>query len=270
MTKKEQQFVATVWNYYDESGRHDLPWRKTTSPYRIVVSELMLQQTQVSRVIPKYQAFLKRFPDTKTLAAASLGEVLTFWQGLGYNRRAKFLWQTAQVVETEYKGKWPRTFIGLKSLPGIGNYTAAAVMAFAYNEAVPLLETNVRTVYIHHFFSKSEKISDTELLPLVKRTLSNDNAREWYAALMDYGAHLKTTKGNLNVKSSTYKKQSTFKTSNQYVRGVIIRVLTMASASKQALFAQLHDIQSERIEIQLEALLKEGLIVAKRGRYQLP
>jgi A/G-specific adenine glycosylase len=179
LPKIETQFVKTVWDFYQTNGRHDLPWRKTKDPYKIVVSELMLQQTQVSRVLPKYKEFLKLFPTVQKLAAASLGDVLRAWQGLGYNRRAKFLWQAAQTVVDEHKEKWPKTYTGLQTLPGIGSYTAGAVMNFAYNFSVPLIETNVRTVYIYHFFRDTEHVSDKQLLPLIERTLDRKNPRSW-------------------------------------------------------------------------------------------
>ena len=152
MNKKEREFVARVWEYYKAHGRHDLPWRKTTDPYKILVSELMLQQTQVDRVLLKYKAFLKLFPTARRLAAAPLGDVLRAWQGLGYNRRAKFLHQAAQYVTNELKGRWPKDEAGLLALPGVGPYTARAVLAFAYNEPVVLIETNVRQVFLHHLF----------------------------------------------------------------------------------------------------------------------
>jgi A/G-specific adenine glycosylase len=270
LTKTERAFINTVWAFYKQNGRHNLPWRKTTDPYNIVVSELMLQQTQVARVIPKYREFLKRFPTARRLAAAPLREVLTEWQGLGYNRRAKFLWQSAQAVTVEHDGRWPRTFEGLRALPGIGNYTASAVLSFAHNEARALIETNVRTAYLHHFFLDKEKVPDTDLLPIVERTLDQLNAQEWNWALMDYGAYLKGVVGNANSRSSTYKKQSNFKESNRYVRGAIMRVLVAAPCTETSLCNKLPEIGKERIKLQLDALLGEGLVVLVRGRYQLP
>lgn len=270
LTKLENQFIKTVWDFYQTQGRHDLPWRKTKDPYKIVVSELMLQQTQVTRVIPKYKEFLKHFPTVAKLASAPLGDVLKAWQGLGYNRRAKFLWQAAQSVQNEYKGKWPKTFLELKNLPGIGTYTAGAVMNFAYNEPVPLIETNVRTVYIHHFFKDTENVSDKELLPIIERTLDTTNPREWNWALMDYGSYLKSTIGNVSTKSKTYKKQSNFKESNRYVRGAIIRALSNDSYTEINLLKILTEIEPDRLKLQLKLLLEETLIVKVNRTYQLP
>lgn len=270
LDKNEKEFLATVWKHYRAKGRHDLPWRKTVDPYRILVSELMLQQTQVSRVIPKYRAFLKQFPSTQKLAAAPLGDVLKAWQGLGYNRRAKFLWETAQVITGEYKGRWPMTMAGLQSLPGIGPYTAGAVMNFAYNQPVPLIETNIRTAYIHHFFHDAVAVSDKALLSIIERTLDRERPREWHSALMDYGAHLKATIGNLSRRSQAYKKQSPFKESNRYVRGLLLKELATSHYTTLQLCKKLEPIEVERIEQQLTALLKEGLIAKQGRRYMLP
>jgi A/G-specific adenine glycosylase len=229
MTKKEKEFTEIVWSYYREHGRHDLLWRNTSDPYKILVSELMLQQTQVERVIPKYEVFLKAFPTVRRLAAAPLGDVLRLWQGLGYNRRAKYVHETAKVVTGEWKGKFPRTKKELESLPGVGSYTAGAIMAFAYNEPVILIETNVRQVYIHHFYKLKTDIRDSDILELIEKTVSEDNPREWYWALMDYGAFLKRQHGNLVRQSKHYVKQSQFQGSDRQIRGAIITVLTTST-----------------------------------------
>jgi A/G-specific adenine glycosylase len=270
LSRAEKELVKAVLGHYKACGRHDLPWRKTVSPYHIVVSELMLQQTQVPRVIPKYQQFLKTFPTVRRLAQAPLGDVLKEWQGLGYNRRAKFLWQAAQAVVQHHSGAWPITFEGLQTLPGIGTYTAGAVMNFAYNTPVPLIETNIRTVFIYHLFKDGEKISDKELFPIIERTLDVHNPREWNWALMDYGAYLKGTVGNLNKQSKTYKKQSNFKESNRYVRGAIIRALSAGAATEKQLLLRASDIDNDRVIGQLAALKEEGLVAKVKGKYQLP
>ena len=182
MTKKEKRFVATVYDFYQQHGRHTLPWRETYDPYHVWISEVMLQQTQVERVIPKYQAFLEIFPDIHTLAGASLSAVLIQWQGLGYNRRAKMLHACANEVVSSFSGKFPDTFNALTQLPGIGPYTAGALLAFAYNTPVPIIETNIRTAYIHHFFSEITEVTDAKILQCIEKTLNKENPREWYWA----------------------------------------------------------------------------------------
>lgn len=263
-------FKHTVLQYYRSHGRHDLPWRKTAVPYRILVSEVMLQQTQVERVVPKYQAFLKAFPTVQRLAAAPLGDVLRLWQGLGYNRRAKALHECARVVVREHKGKFPQTVDELKALPGIGPYTAGAVMAFAYNQAVPLIETNVRTVYLHHFFKDDQGVTDEDILKLVEKTLDHENPREWYWALMDYGSYLKSAYGNQNVRSRSYKKQSRFQGSDRQLRGAILKALGEQNFTDKRLQSRLDDFAAERVTEQLSKLINEGLVQKKGRGYQLP
>lgn len=269
MNQKEQRFVKTVKDFYEAHGRHTLPWRKTKDPYRVLVSEIMLQQTQVDRVLPKYKSFINKWPTVQTLAQASLGEVLIEWQGLGYNRRAKLLHQCAQTVMAEHAGKFPKTYEELKTLPGIGPYTAGAIMAFVYNQAVPVLETNVRTVYVHHFYHDQTNIPEPELLTLVAKTLPPENVREWYWALMDYGARLKKTVGNLNKKTKAYTKQSKFAGSDRQIRGAIIRELGAGSYTRQTLYKTL-DFESSRIAAQLKKLKDERMIVQTKQSFSLP
>ena len=271
MNKKEIAFIRTVMEHYRVFGRHDLPWRNDQTPYRVLVSELMLQQTQVQRVIPKYQNFLTRFPNVTTLAESSLGVVLAQWQGLGYNRRAKFLHQTAQRVAQDTGGVFPATYEGLLALPGIGPYTAAAVMNFAYNIPVPLIETNVRQVYLHHFFTQQTGVSDADLLPIVTKTMSNDNPRLWCAALMDYGTHLKQVHGNLNTKSKHYAKQTKFVGSDRQIRGAIITLLI--KQQKPVTVKQINTLlpisEPARVAQQLQKLILEDLVVQKKNTYTL-
>lgn len=278
MTKPTSQiadFQHTVWQYYAQYGRHELPWRIPATggsydPYTIVVSELMLQQTQVSRVIPKYEQFLTRFPDVRSLATASLGDVLIVWQGLGYNRRAKFLWQSAQKVVKEHNGVFPKTVDGLVSLPGIGRNTAGAVMAYAYNEAVAFIETNIRTVYIHHFFADQTAVSDKSIYAKVAETIPTEHdalsVREWYWALMDYGSHLKQTVGNVSKSSRHYVKQSPFTGSRRAVRGAVIRKLSAQPESFAVLERAIADV---RLEDVLADLLSEGMVVKTGQTYHL-
>jgi A/G-specific adenine glycosylase len=261
-----REFQATVWDYYHEHGRDDLPWRQperdgSFSAYKTMVSELMLQQTQVGRVIPKYQAFLERFPDVQTLAAAEQGEVLRAWNGLGYNRRAKFLHQAASQIVNGYSGRFPDNETDLMKLPGVGRATANAIMAYAYNQPVSFIETNIRTVYIHHFFHDRTGISDKVLEPIIEQAVDREHPREWYWALMDYGTYLKRTVGNLNMLSISYNKQSKFEGSPRQIRGQIIRLLSDKPRHVSGLRQEIND---KRLEAIVADLAREGLI-QKRG-----
>lgn len=226
-------FRRTILGWYRQHGRHALPWRQTIDPYAIVVSELMLQQTQVDRVLGKYQTFIRRFPTAATLARASTASVIRAWQGLGYNRRALFLQRAARAVVAA-GNRWPETVADLEKLPGIGSYTARAVAAFAYNQPVVTIETNIRRVFIHHFFPKSQQVSDRRLLPLIEQTLDRRNARRWYAALMDYGALALRDLPNPNRRSRHYTRQSPFAGSLRQVRGAIIRAVSDQTPPRSA------------------------------------
>lgn len=270
MNKKEREFQEFILDWYEKCGRHDLPWRQNHDSYRILVSELMLQQTQVQRVIPKYKAFIEQYPTIKKLAKASLGDVLCLWQGLGYNRRAKFLLQCAQSVVHEHGGVFPTEYDVLLTLPGIGPYTASAICAFAYNQPVELIETNVRQVYIHHFFKTSADVTDKEILAKVQKTLPPLQARDWYAAVMDYGTNLKSLYGNNTRKVKGYKKQSKFKGSNREVRGAIIRLLTDNSLTKSEMQLMMLPDQKKMLTEQLDVLVRDEMVVEVVGTYRLP
>jgi A/G-specific adenine glycosylase len=269
MTKKEEKFVATVLEHYKNHGRQSLPWRKTRDPYKILVSEIMCQQTQVDRVIPKYKTFLKKFPTLKHLASAPLGDVLREWQGLGYNRRAKMLHECAKTIVKAFKGQTPKTMEELVTLPGIGPYTAGAVVGFAFNTPVPIIETNIRSAILHHFFVDATDVTDREVMVYVERTLPKENAREWYAALMDYGSHLKKMHGNPNSRSKHYTKQSTFRGSDREIRGAILRLLAQKHETRAVLLREL-PFEDIRIDAQLEKLEKENLIARTGRMYSLP
>ena len=270
MNKHERAFTATVWQFYDQHGRHTLPWRHTTDPYKILVSEMMLQQTQVDRVLSKYQHFLEQFPQVSALAVAPLASVLRQWQGLGYNRRARFLHETAKRLVQESEGVFPKCREALMTLPGIGPYTAAAVTVFAYNAPVCLVETNVRQVYLHHFFKTDALVSDEDILALVKKTLPEENFREWFWALMDYGSTLKRQYGNRNVQSKQYTKQTVFKDSNRQIRGLIIKTLSVGGGQTvHSIQKQLPTHVQSRVRAQLQALTTEGLISSSKHKYYL-
>ncbi len=265
-----QTFQETVWDYYHEHGR-ELPWRRpeadgTFDAYKIWVSEIMLQQTQVPRVIPKYHEFLTAFPDVEALATAPLSQVLQLWNGLGYNRRAKFLWQAAGQVHTVHGGIVPQTIDGLVTLPGIGHNTAAAITAYAYNQPVVFVETNIRTVFIHHFFQDTDAVDDKELLPLIAKAVDHEHSREWYWALMDYGSYLKKAVGNISRSSKHFVKQSTFAGSQRQVRGAVIRFLAAGPLSFDELQRMIPD---DRLQHVLEMLVAEQLIQKHTNNYSL-
>lgn len=231
-------------SFYKKSGRSHLPWRKTRDPYKILVSELMLQQTQVSRVIPKYESFLRRFPTFSALAKAPLLDVLKEWQGLGYNRRAKFLHQTAKIITLEYKGKFPKEVSEIEKLPGIGHYTARAVSTFAFNKPEVFIETNIRTVFTHFYYrgQSSVKVDDKEILLLIEKNFkkSKMEPRDFYAALMDYGSHLKASGVRINNRSKHYVKQSKFEGSTRQKRAALLRDALKAGANERELEKLLH------------------------------
>ncbi len=254
----------------EEMGREhwrSMPWRDDTNPYFVVVSELMLQQTQVSRVLPKFDAFIARFPDVAKLATASLAEVIELWQGLGYNRRAKYLHEMARTVEGEYGGQFPRQYSELLQLPGIGPNTAGAIMAYAYNTPVTFIETNIRTVYIHHFFADDFAVDDAQLRDLLEETLDQEHPREFYWALMDYGSWLKANGVRNNSQSRQYKKQAPLAGSVREVRGQILRQLTVAASSEWDLRIVLG--ADERFDRALHGLADDGLIQLVDGYWRL-
>lgn len=251
-------FRDFIWNFY-ETHKRDFAWRNIQNPYYVAVSEIMLQQTQTSRVEIKYDEFIKIFPDIKTLAQASLRDVLAAWQGLGYNRRGKFLHEMAQKIVMEHEGVFPNDAQLLRRLPGIGPYTASSICAFAYNKPTVFIETNIRAVYLHSFFQSQENVHDNQLLPLIAATVDQENPREWYYALMDYGVVLKKTVTNPSRKSKHHVTQSKFEGSDRQIRGMILRLLLEKGMSMQQL-CSIIDRDSERVMRIVEQLCNERLI----------
>jgi A/G-specific adenine glycosylase len=268
LSKKQiREFQNTVLDYYKKEGRR-LPWRTTRNPYRILVSEIMLQQTQVSRVLEKYKDFIKKFPNFKALAGATQSDVLRAWQGLGYNRRALALYKTAQLVVKEYNGRLPCEKEKLKTLPGIGEATSASIATFAFNTPTVFIETNIRSVFIHSFFKNKEVVHDKDILPFIEETLPTKNPRVWYYALMDYGVKLKK-EGNPNTQSAHYAKQKPFKESDRYIRGKIIKLL---NENKKRTLSQLEkNIKKDTVRIKkcLNSLISEGFIKREKTHYFL-
>jgi len=254
---KNEEFQDVVW----EKGRElyrDMPWRQDTRPYYVLVSELMLQQTQVDRVVPKFEAFIAAFPDETVLAQASLGDVLRLWQGLGYNRRAKFLHDSAKMIGSAYKGVFPSTPDDLVKLPGVGVNTAGAILAYSFNQPVVFVETNIRSVIFHHFFSSGELVDDKEIREILESTLDREHPREWYWALMDYGSWLKRSGLGRLQTSKQYKKQSALIGSVREVRGEIIKALAGNTYTRKSLMAVVK--ADERFDPALAGLVKDGLV----------
>lgn len=262
------EFRTYILRWYQEHGRHHLPWRQDVDPYQILVSEVMLQQTQVDRVIPKFESFMARWPTVASLAAAAPADVIKAWQGLGYNRRGLKLHQAARVIQTQYRGQVPRQLETLLELPGIGPYTAAAIQAFAFNQPSIVIETNIRTVLLYHFGpqlipDKSGTIGDAQLIPILQDSLDRSQPRIWYSALMDYGATLKKLFPNPSRVSRHHQKQSRFVGSNRQVRGAILKLVSHNSWIERELQQQLAtqlSASADKVELAVTALVNEGFL----------
>lgn len=272
--------------------RRDLPWRRTKNPYHILVSEIMLQQTQVDRVIPKYQAFLKRFPSLSALAKARQASVIAQWAGLGYNRRARNLHQLAKKVVKEHNGKLPVQPSVLESLPGIGPYTAAAVACFAYGAPVALVDVNVRRVLgrIFHGVDGPKKLSEATLWKLAGSMVPPKHAVTWNSSLMDFGATMCTKRSPkcatcpLQKQCAAYpamltqtivqEKKEAFHDSNRFWRGRMIQYLR-EQPRRSALTAALHHamvtagLEPVRSDVLLQSLAKDGLVQMRGNRVSL-
>ena len=268
-TSKTKEFQELIWDYYHDNAR-DMPWREDPNPYGVVVSEVMLQQTQVSRVMEKFPEFVGRFDGFMSLAQASPADVITVWQGLGYNRRALNLHRLAKMVVDEYGGELPSDPSDLVKLPGIGPGTAGSIAAFAFDAPVVFIETNIRRVFIHHFFEDREGVDDKELMPLVEEALDKEHPREWYYALMDYGTYLAKTVPNPNRRSRHHTRQSKFEGSDRQIRGAILRALVNEKLPFEALFEHIECSDRERFEHALRGVVKDGLVELHKNYYQLP
>jgi A/G-specific adenine glycosylase len=262
------EFRRRVYAHYEAHGR-DFPWRHTTNPYHILVSEVMLQQTQTSRVVQKYLIFIERYPSVEALASASAADVLGTWQGLGYNRRALNLHRASHILLAEHGGHVPQDEKQLACLPGIGPYSAAAISAFAFDLPTVFIETNIRTVYLHEYFPEVEKVRDRDLLPLVEATLDRESPRRWYQALMDYGAMLKES-GNPSRRSAHHRQQSRFEGSRREARSVILRNLLSLGPLAAADLRSRAAMPLERFDDALASLLRDGLVEELESKYRIP
>lgn len=256
-----KQFRSLIWQFYADFKR-SFAWRNSDNPYHIMVSEIMLQQTQTDRVIIKFDQFVEAFPTVSFLARANLRDVLGVWQGLGYNRRGKALWHNAQRIMQEFGGVVPDDPAVLETFAHIGPNTAASIAAFAYNKPVIFIETNIRAVYLHSFFKQQTNIHDKQLMPLIAQTLDRTDPRQWYYALMDYGVYLKKNFANPSRASAHHTAQSKFEGSDRQIRGKIVKQLTLGSLNKQQLFGILGK-EHERYEKILQGLQSDGIIKIK-------
>jgi A/G-specific adenine glycosylase len=264
-------FIETIYSFYRQNKR-EFAWRDTDNAYYVFVSEVMLQQTQTSRVIEKFEQFIIRFPTLHDLACADLADVLLVWQGLGYNRRGRFLHESAQSIVRDHAGIIPDDPEILVTLPGIGKATAASIAAFAYNKPTVFIETNIRAVFIHYFFQDRHDVEDRELLPLIEQSLDTSDPRQWYYALMDYGVYLKKHCPNPSRKSAHHTKQSKFDGSLRQVRGAIMRVLLghTSACAVDVVFSLVEkdlrrSIQKPFFEKALAGLAGEKMVVVRDG-----
>ncbi len=267
----QRQFQKLVWNHYKQHGRHDMPWRRTRDPYRILISEVMLQQTQVSRVEKFYPTFVRMWPTFQSLAKARTADVLRVWQGLGYNRRALALQKLAQIIVKNYGGKLPANREALELLPGIGRGTSGSLMTFAFNEPVVFIETNIRRVFIHHFTTHIRtNVSDDVIVPFVLKLVDQKRPREWYWALMDYGAMLgEKSRGravaNPNLRSRHYVRQPKFVGSDRELRGKLLKLLLREKKISFRSLAKRFAEPTVRINRISGDLVREGFLVRRGG-----
>lgn len=237
-----------------------MPWRDIDDPYAVLVSEVMLQQTQVTRVEPLYRAWMDAFPTVDALAAAPLALVLERWQGLGYNRRAVALKRAAEQIVEEHGGRIPCDVAALRRLPGIGPTTAAAVVNYAFRVPAPFIETNVRAVVLHHFFADADGVHDRDLMPVIEATWDTDDPRAWGYALMDYGTYLKRTMPNPSRRSRHHARQSRFEGSRRQKRASLLRAVLADPGRPTDAYAEETGLAVDVARDVLEELQREGFV----------
>lgn len=276
----DDAIAAFVERVREEGTRlyRDLPWRNTRDPYAIWISEVMLQQTQVARVLTRWKRFMGRFPSVDALAAAAVSDVVDEWQGMGYNRRALALKRAADICSAENGGMLPTGVEALRALPGIGDATAAGITAFSADAPCVYIETNVRAVFIHEFFPESDRVTDRELRPLVERACPDEDVRGWYYALLDVGARLKKTHANPSRKAAAYTRQSAFEGSRRQKRAWVLREVMARPGISTAevhrsldaaeLAAGRDRVPGEELDSILAALSKEGFFSFTDGGWR--
>ncbi|MHA2252598.1 MAG: Fe-S cluster assembly protein HesB [Candidatus Kariarchaeaceae archaeon] len=256
------QFHEMLFSWWADNKRQ-FPWRDTTDPYKIMVSEFMLQQTQAIRVIPKFLLFTEKYPDLQTLSEADKKELLTIWSGLGYNRRAIWLQQAAgELLKFE---PFPQDPVVLRKLRGVGSYTSRAIPIFAFNADLVTVDTNIRRILIYEGFAQEES-SERELYEIAENLLPMGKSRDYHSALMDYGALSKTSKV---TKISSINKHAPFKGSTRDFRGKIIKCLTKRKGLSRRDLQEKCSIPGNEIIKILQGLIDDELIQYKSGRYYI-
>lgn len=264
------RFRDCIFSWW-EIHKRDLPWRKTRDPYKILISECMLQQTQVSRVLPRYEQFLSVFPTVYDLARASVADVLREWKGMGYNRRALYLKRLSEEIVQKYNGEFPRKEKELLKLPGLGKYTARAILVFAFNENVSLIDTNIRQIILYHFFHSIPQ-KESIIQSVADQLLPEGKSWEWHQALMDYGAiEMSKVRRSQRIKN---KSAVPFRESNRFFRGRIIDYLREKSWNRDLLVQEMASQYGRDVDFHkkiLEDLRSEGLIEERdNGIISLP
>ena len=257
------RFQQKIFSFYQQNKR-SLPWRETTDPYKILLSELMLQQTQVSRVVSYYEQWIARWPTLEALASASRAEVLKAWMGLGYNTRAVHLHKAAQKIVAEYEGDVNAAMKQYTEVPGVGRYTAHAVQIFSTNADLVTVDTNIRRIFIAEFHLP-EDLSAQELWKIAAQCLPRGRSREWHNALMDYGALQQTAK---KTGIRPVSQQSSFEGSDRQIRAAVLRFLLSGPSSFEIIHQTLGGEQMRLRKI-LDKMVDEELLVQQDKRYQV-
>ncbi len=263
MAPSIRAFQSLIWDYYRRHAR-PMPWRESSNPYHIYLSEVMLQQTQVTRVLPRYLQYIKRYPTIAKVAQAPSAQLLQIWQGLGYNRRAVNMGRACRLMMAHHSGKVPQRREELLALPGVGAATAGAILVYAFGKRIPFIETNIRRLFIHFFFAEhpaTDSIADREIMPLIEQSLPRRKLRHWFYALTDYGARLARQRPNPNRRAQAYRQQSAFAGSHRALRGAIVRyVLQEGALSRPLLCERLPTYGRIQVERALAELAAEGMI----------